>query len=386
MLMRIVILVAGLLGLAVDLHRYRRMRRQGRGCGALRLAAWALSDALPFIIVVLLLAASRFGRNLSAAGLWMVWVWMITALPRMLRYLLSLGGLPRTGTAAALLLATLLLWGATSGRTRLRVTRVEVGTPHLPRAFDGLRIVHFSDLHLGTMLCPEQELRQLVGRINRLRPDIVCFTGDLVNSRPEELDARAMRLLGAIEAPVYAVTGNHDTGIYAGMEGEPALRGCLARIFDSMRRMGWHPLDDESVLLRRDGAAISLTGLSFDPALIEQRHSRRLPAPDLRGLRGDRPDSLFDIALIHLPQLWEPLRRAGRGRLTLSGHVHAMQLKVALGGWSWSPAAWLYPRWSGRYDCEGSTLYINDGIGCVGFPMRLGAAPEITLITLRRCE
>ena len=94
------------------------------------------------------------------------------------------------------------------------------------------------------------------------------------------------------------------------------------------------------------------------------------------------PDSLYNITLVHVPQLWLPIVERGYGDLTLSGHVHAMQLKL----FGWSPAQWMYTRWSCRYEEQGSTLYINDGIGYVGYPMRIGADPELTIYTLKRCE
>ena len=90
---------------------------------------------------------------------------------------------------------------------------------------------------------------------------------------------------------------------------------------------------------------------------------------------------------MHVPQLWKEVLARDFGDLTLSGHTHAMQLKIPLGeGRSWSPAAWLYEHWSGRYDLNDRTLYVNDGIGYVGYPMRIGAAPELTLITLKSCK
>ena len=138
--------------------------------------------------------------------------------------------------------------------------------------------------------------------------------------------------------------------------------------------------------LRRGGDSISLTGLSFDPALRHMRHDPDLPPADLSGAYRGVPDSLYNITAVHIPQLWGQIADAGYGDLTLAGHVHSMQMKLRLFGRAFSPAQLLYTRWSGRYDEGGRTLYINDGTGYVVFPMRLGAYPEITLITLRRCE
>ena len=260
-------------------------------------------------------------------------------------------------------------------------------SPALPATFDGLRIVQLSDIHLGTIVSPGRELTRLADRVNALRPDLVLFTGDLVNIRASELDSTAVRLLRRIEAPVYSVTGNHDVGKYIKDSLRHPAAESLREVIARQRAMGWRVLDDETVYLRRGGDSIALTGLSFDPALSEQRHDRHLPATGLRRAFAGVPQGLYSIVLAHVPQLWEQITAAGYGDLTLSGHVHAMQCKIRFGGRGWSPAALLYTHWSGRYDdSAGRTLYVNDGTGCVGYPMRLGARPEITLITLKRCE
>ena len=145
-------------------------------------------------------------------------------------------------------------------------------------------------------------------------------------------------------------------------------------------------LEDTTAYLRRVTDSISLTGISFDPALRERRHDRHLPADKLPAIYAGVPDSLYNITLIHIPQLWEQITALGYGDLTLSGHVHSMQMKIRPWGRGWSPAVWLYERWSGRYDNGRHTLYINDGTGYVAYPMRLGAWPEVTLFTLKRCE
>ncbi len=152
------------------------------------------------------------------------------------------------------------------------------------------------------------------------------------------------------------------------------------------RAMGWTVLEDTTVYLRRGADSISLTGLSFDPALRERRHDRDLPGTAIPKAYAGVPDSLYNIALVHIPQLWEQIVEAGYGDLTLSGHVHSMQLKIRPWGRGWSPVKWIYKHWSGRYDTGRHTLYVNDGTGYVAFPMRLGAWPEVTLFTLRTMQ
>ena len=151
--------------------------------------------------------------------------------------------------------------------------------------------------------------------------------------------------------------------------------------------MGWHVLQDSTCYLHRGADSISLSGFAFDPQFKKERHDRVLPLSSAEKGYRDVPAALYNITLVHIPQHWDEIREVGYGDLTLSGHTHAMQLKLRLGeGRGWSPARLIYPRWGGRYDEQGSTLYINDGIGYVIYPMRIGARPEITLITLKRCE
>lgn len=95
------------------------------------------------------------------------------------------------------------------------------------------------------------------------------------------------------------------------------------------------------------------------------------------------PDSLFNLLIAHTPEVWDEALATGRADLTLSGHVHAMQLKIRLGGWAWSPAEWMYDRWSGLYEEDGKYLFVNDGMGYVMYPMRIGTYPSITVITLK---
>ena len=148
--------------------------------------------------------------------------------------------------------------------------------------------------------------------------------------------------------------------------------------------MGWRVLDNETVYLRRGDDSISLSGISYDRSLARQRHDRTLPGYDFGTTYRDVPQDLYNITAAHIPQLWEQILDAGYGDLTLSGHVHSMQCKIRLFGRAFSPAQLMYRHWSGPYEKQGRTLYVNDGIGYVGFPMRIGANPEITLFELRR--
>lgn len=386
-----IISLVQLLIVAADIVWYRRHMRRSATTPARRgwFLAWAVSsDLIPLVIVIVAGLVRDNTTPFMLFAMWAFYAWMILALPRAAWYLFLLLRMPRGGVAAAIAVVALFVWGATAGRTTLRVNRVEIASERLPEAFRGFRIVQFSDTHLGTLLRPEHELRRLVDTINALHPDLILFCGDLINIRYTELDERAMEILGGLKSTygVYSVTGNHDIGSYVRDTAALPVAVNLAQVIAREESMGWRVLEDSTVLLRRGGARISLSGIAFSEALRDVRHSGKMPDLDLSGVYRDTPDSLFNITVAHLPQMWELIVGAGYGDLTLSGHVHSMQMKLRLfGDRGISPAGLIYKRWSGRYDdAQGHTLYINDGTGYVLFPMRLGAYPEITLITLTR--
>lgn len=376
-------LFLSLLAIAADcVHFYRR--RRCKNPASRTLIAWiVVTDALPVISSVISALSRDNGTGLMYVYMWLFWGWIITVLPRLAFYVFNFIHLRRTGYAVAGALVLFFLWGTTWGRTRIHVNRVEICSERIPEAFDGYRFVQITDTHVGTLVRPGRELTRLADSVNALRPDAVFFTGDLVNIRAEELDERVMALLRRIEGPVWSVTGNHDVGTYIKDSVRFPAADEAREVVARQRSMGWNVLEDTTVYLRRGADSISLTGLSFDPALRERRHDRDLPGTAIPSAYNGIPDSLYNITLVHIPQLWEQIVEAGYGDLTLVGHVHSMQFKIRPWGRGWSPAEWIYKHWSGRYDSGRHTLYVNDGTGYVAYPMRLGAWPEVTLFTLR---
>ncbi len=379
------LIIIQIAAIAVDLGHLRGLRRRGELHPAL--TAWILFTALlPLLVMLAAFTMPDNGTATMRMMMWAIWLWVLIVPRRMVFYALNGIGLRRTGYVVGFLMVAAILWGTTAGRTRIRVAEVEVASPAVPAGFDGMRIVQISDIHLGTLVCPERELTRLADIINAIAPDIVCFTGDLVNLRPQELDDRHAALLRRIVPPVFSVTGNHDVGTYIkdsiSMPAEVAETEVIAR----QQAMGWHVLVNRTVQLERDGDSITLTGIAYDASIRDHRHDRTPGHRNLAAAYAGADSAMFNITLAHLPQLWDNIRATEFGDLTLSGHVHSMQMKLPFGRRGWSLAALMYDRWSGLYTEEGKRLYINDGFGCVGYPIRLGAAPEITLITLRRCE
>ena len=351
-----------------------------------RVAGVAATDAPPIPSSLIGALSRDNGPELMYLYMWLFWAWIVTVPPRLAFYAFNFVNLRRTGYVAACAFVLFALWGTTRGRTSIRVNRVEICSDRIPEAFDGCRFVQITDMHVGTLVRPERELTRLADSVNAQRPEAVFFTGDLVNIRAGELDERTTALLRRIAGPVWSVTGNHDVGTYIKDSLRFPAAGEAREVVARQRAMGWTVLEDTTVYLRRGADSISLTGVSFDPALRERRHDRDLPGTAIPKAYAGVPESLSNIALVHIPQLWEQIVEAGYGELTLSGHVHSMQLKIRPWGRGWSPAKWIYKHWSGRYDTGRHTLYVNDGTGYVAYPMRLGAWPEVTLFTLKRCR
>ncbi|WP_290374571.1 metallophosphoesterase [Paramuribaculum intestinale] len=284
-----------------------------------------------------------------------------------------------TGGVIAIVAFLAMWWGALVNRFRVDVREVDFEFPHLPAAFDGFKIVQISDLHVGTYGDDDRFVRKLVGVINGLHPDAVMFTGDIVNRHSSELIPFVDALSG-IEAPygVFSILGNHDYGDYADWPSEADKAADVAALCAMQESMGWKLLLNQTEFMHsgRDSiAVIGVENIGDPPFRIYGSLPKAYPGVG---------DSVSKILLSHNPAHWtdsisdhDDVNIA----LTLSGHTHAMQIEVA----GLSPAAMRYATWGGMYGDEAGrhALYVNIGAGTVGMPMRLGATPEITLITLK---
>lgn len=285
------------------------------------------------------------------------------------------------GAAAGVAAGLTVLWGAFINRFNLHVTEQTIEVENLPESFENYRIVQISDLHVGTYGSDTSFIEKLVNKVNSLEPDMIVFTGDLVNQHSGELEpfVTALGRLNATDG-VFSILGNHDYGDYHNWESDKAKEENMERLMDLQIEMGWRLLTNSSETVYGSNPADSLV-------IIGVQNWGDPPFPRLGDLNGAYPelnDSTVKILLTHNPIHWkEEVEHADSCniRLTLSGHTHAMQFM--LGGFS--PAAWRYPGcWAGRYDSTDRkrSLYVNIGTGTVGLPMRIGATPEITLFTL----
>lgn len=272
-------------------------------------------------------------------------------------------------------------WGALINRFDIEINRIEITDTTLPDSFDGLTIAQISDLHTGTFGDDTTFVADLVDSINALRPDMVVFTGDIVSRRSSELTPFT-NVLKRLDAPlgVYSILGNHDYGDYYAWPSAAEKEQNMQELYQMQHDMGWRLLRNNTAWIHHDNDSIAIIGVENvgDP-----------PFHVYGDLKSSYPGSLSDrnykILLSHNPAHWvreiAPDAKINIA-LTLSGHTHAMQMSVM----GKSPAAWRYPTWGGLYDSEDGhrRLYVNIGAGEVGIPARIGANPEITLITLRR--
>lgn len=265
------------------------------------------------------------------------------------------------------------LYGFVFGFNKLTVREEVFESRSIPEAFDGYRILQVSDLHVGTYPSSGKMLQKVADRIASLQPDLIVFTGDLVNVSPEEIEPFA-GILSSISAPdgVFSVLGNHDYGFRREIAAAQAIEMTATE-----QELGWEVLNNGNAVLRRGADSIFVAGVeNTSKGFFISRGD--LPAA-LEGI----PDGAFIILLTHDPKHWEQevLSAEPRVALTLSGHTHAMQFKLG----RISPAALMFHQWSGKYLSEDGEqmLNVSEGIGGI-VPIRLGSWPELTVITLKR--
>lgn len=269
---------------------------------------------------------------------------------------------------AASALAALGAWGF-AGTRRLVVRRMELPLAGLPDGLEGMRLVQLSDLHVGPHTS-RRHLARVAAAVRDARPELIAVTGDQVDDYARDVEPFAAAF-GALEAPlgVFAIPGNHD--VYAGW----------AAVRRGMEAMGWTVLVNDAVPCERGGARFWVAGTG-DPAGGQVgRGGGALAAPDVGRTLAPVPPGEFVLALAHNPALWPALAERGVP-LTLSGHTHYGQLAAPRLGWS--VASVFLELAMGTYRAGGSVLYINPGTNFWGIPFRIGALPEVTVVTLRR--
>lgn len=271
-----------------------------------------------------------------------------------------------------------VLYGMTKGRRTFNVARMPVLSPKLPAAFEGLRVVQISDLHLGSYGGDLSIVRHGLELIQAEDPDLIVFTGDLVNDFADEAEP-FIDLMRALKAPMgkFSILGNHDYSDYARWDDPAAKAANLERLKAIHGEMGFTLLLDEHRSLERSGDRIGLLGVQNWGVRFQQYGDLARTVQGTEGLP-------YRILLSHDPTHWDAQVRATGIDLMLSGHTHGAQFGVKVGGTTYSPAQWVYKQWAGLYREGAQQLYVNRGFGFIGFPGRVGMPPEITVLELRR--
>lgn len=257
---------------------------------------------------------------------------------------------------------------------------VTIYSEHIPEAFNGMRIVQFSDVHIGSFVYTKKQLRKALHKINRLKPDLILFTGDIINEFAEELQGWENDFLYLYARwGKYAILGNHDYGDYFPWKSAKEKVENFSRVIDFFRQSGFTLLRNANKLVSIDGQHMAIVGVENYGKPPFARYGNLEKA--LEGI-----DAYPKILMSHDPLHWktEVLGKKDDIFLTLSRHTYGMQFGVETNNWRWSPVQYFYPQWARLYSDNGQFLYVNRGLGHIGFMGRIGIWPEITVFTVQK--
>ena len=273
-----------------------------------------------------------------------------------------------------------IIYSTISGVYDYRVKHRTLYLPNLPKAFDGIKLGQISDIHSGSFY----NKKAVTGGVEMLmkeKPDFIFFTGDLVNSKSDEM-YDYQDLFSKVKAPlgVYSSLGNHDYGDYANWPTEAARDKNFQDIIDTHKNMGWDLLRNENRRLKIDGEEIGILGVENWGSLS------RFPKRGRLDLATKNTDDLpVKLLLSHDPSHWraQVLPDYPQIDVMFSGHTHGMQFGIQTEHFQWSPIQYIYSEWAGFYHEGPQQLYVNVGYGFLGYPGRLGMLPEITIFELK---
>lgn len=268
--------------------------------------------------------------------------------------------------------------GITIGKYKYKIKRVNLIFPDLPIAFNGYKILQFSDMHSGSFDSLKR-VKKGIEKIQAEEADLILFTGDMVNNLADEVKP-FVSMLKDLKAKdgKYSILGNHDYGDYIAWANKEAKIENLYRLINFQHEAGFHLLMNENIVLKRGNESIRLAGVENWGKPPFPQHGDLKKA--LSGINAEE----FTVLMSHDPSHWdlEVLKAKKKIHLTLSGHTHGMQMGFDIPGLKWSPVKYKYPRWSGLYEELDRYLYVNNGFGFLGFPGRVGIYPEITVFEL----
>ncbi|MBI2258510.1 MAG: metallophosphoesterase [Flavobacteriia bacterium] len=275
-----------------------------------------------------------------------------------------------------------LIYGMVKTAFDFKLHTIHYSNSKIPKSFDGFKIVQISDIHTGS-LHNSHQLEKAIEVILKQKADLIVFTGDLVNNTSDEA-IYFIDILKSIKAPygVFSILGNHDYGDYYNWPNEEEKRKDFEQMIQIHKSLDWNLLRNESVIIKKDNEQFTLIGVENWGANLHFKKYGDLS----KALEGIDKES-FQILLSHDPSHWnkEVLTKYPSIDLTLSGHTHGFQFGIEIPGFiKWSPSKYIYPHWAGMYRRKHQNLYVNRGLGCLGYMGRIGIKPEITLIQLHK--
>ena len=276
----------------------------------------------------------------------------------------------------SILLLFAMIYGFTLGRYDYVINTTNIELPNLPSSFKNFKIVQLSDLHLGSVEPNYPGIAKLVKMTNAQHPDLILFTGDMINNFASEMD-NWIDVLSKLKAKYgkYAITGNHDYGDYSRWESLVDKRKNMRQYYKNMKSAGFIMLNNTNTILRVGTDSICLAGVE---------NWGKPPFPQYGKLdKAIEGCDKFTILMSHDPSQWNAQIIGKDLPLTLSGHTHAMQMGIKLWGWKWSPAKYIYPEYDGLYKKNNQYLYVSRGQGYIGIPGRIGLRPELTVLILK---
>ncbi|PKR81593.1 phosphoesterase [Brumimicrobium salinarum] len=281
------------------------------------------------------------------------------------------------GVAAIPVLGT--IYAVTKGKYNFHVKQLKLDMKRLPKSFDGLKVVQFSDFHAGSF-DDVKAVEEGLSLINEQKPDVIMFTGDLVNNRAAEMEPYldALTQLTA-KYGKFAILGNHDYGDYIKFDSLQARQENQEALANIFKQTGFTLLKNEAVQIKDNGERFDIIG-------VENWGQGPFPKyGDIDKATQNVSKDTFNIVLSHDPDHWENVLRQHplHFDLTLSGHTHGSQVGVDIPGYRWSPVQYRYKRWLGHYTENNQHLFVSKGFGFLGFPGRIGMSPEIVSITLK---
>ena len=290
--------------------------------------------------------------------------------------------LAKTAIVAGTVPLVAMSWGIISGAHDYRLRRKTIYLPNLPKSLDGITIGQVSDIHSGSFF-NKTAVKGGVEMMMNEKPDLLFFTGDLVNNESEEVEDY-IDIFDKFKAPlgVYSVTGNHDYGDYKAWTSEKAKTQNFEDLKTAHKLMGFDLLMNENRMIELGGEKVAILGNENWGA------GRFAKYGNLDQAYQGSEEAAVKLLLSHDPSHWDAQVKPKYGDIDMmfAGHTHGFQFGVEIGDFKWSPSQYAYKQWAGLYTEGSQHLYVNRGFGYIGYPGRVGMPPELTVITFKRGE